>query len=81
MRKAEAHVQLKPGIIGVRVKIMPPDAYFPDRIKILEAAPEEEKIAVPTQAPPQTKEEPQAEPEAEVQATEVVDEPKEEAKK
>ena len=29
MKKAEAHVQLKPGIIGVRVKIMPPDAVFP----------------------------------------------------
>jgi small subunit ribosomal protein S3 len=83
MRKAEAHVQLKPGIIGVRVKIMPPDAYFPDRIKILEAAPEEEKIIVPKQAPPpHSKEEaPQAEPEAEVQATEIADEPKEEAKK
>jgi len=43
MKKAEAHVQLKPGIIGVRVKIMPPDAYFPDRIKICEAAPPEEE--------------------------------------
>ena len=82
MRKAEAHVQLKPGIIGVRVKIMPPDAYFPDRIKILEAAPEEEKIIVPKQTPPQPKEEaPQSEPEPEVQATEVADEPEEEAKK
>jgi len=60
---------------------MPPDAYFPDRIKILEAAPEEEKIAAPEQAPPQTKEAPKAEPEAKVQATEIVDEPKEEAKK
>jgi small subunit ribosomal protein S3 len=80
MKKAEAHVQLKPGIIGVRVKIMPPDAYFPDRIKILEAAPAEEKSAVPTQAPPRPKEEPQAEPGAEVQATEIADEPKEEAK-
>lgn len=42
MKKAEAHVQLKPGIIGVRVKIMPPDAQFPDKIKITqELLPEE----------------------------------------
>jgi small subunit ribosomal protein S3 len=42
MKKAEAHVQLKPGIIGVRVKIMPPDAQFPDKIEIVpELAPEQ----------------------------------------
>jgi small subunit ribosomal protein S3 len=92
MRKAEAHVQLKPGIIGVRVKIMPPDAYFPDRIKILDVAPEEEKIIVPEQAAakPQEQAPPQAETasnaeeaeeEPEVQAKEIADEPKEEAKK
>jgi small subunit ribosomal protein S3 len=43
MRKAEVHVQLKPGIIGVRVKLMPPDAQFPDKIKVVEALPTEEK--------------------------------------
>ncbi len=43
MRKAEVHVQLKPGIIGVRVKLMPPDAQFPDKIKIVEELPPEEK--------------------------------------
>jgi small subunit ribosomal protein S3 len=43
MRKAEVHVQLKPGIIGVRVKLMPPDAQFPDKIKVVEALPPEEK--------------------------------------
>jgi small subunit ribosomal protein S3 len=87
-KKAEAHVLLKPGIIGVRVKIMPPDAYFPDRVKILDALPAEEKITVPEQteakpheqAPPQAEEASQPEAEAEVQATEVADEPKEEAK-
>jgi small subunit ribosomal protein S3 len=42
MKKAEAHVQLKPGIIGVRVKLMPPDAQFPDKIKITQALPPEE---------------------------------------
>jgi len=43
-RKAAAHVKLKPGIIGVRVKIMPPDAVFPDKIKIVLAPPPEEKM-------------------------------------
>jgi small subunit ribosomal protein S3 len=43
MKKAEAHVQLKPGIIGVKVKIMPPDAMFPDKIQIAEELPPEEK--------------------------------------
>jgi small subunit ribosomal protein S3 len=44
MKKAEAHVQLKPGIIGVRVKIMPPDAQFPDKIQIAEELPPEETV-------------------------------------
>jgi len=45
MRKAEVHVQLKPGIIGVRVKLMPPDAQFPDKIQIVsELPPSEEKV-------------------------------------
>lgn len=38
MRKAEVHVQLKPGIFGIRVRIMPPDAKFPDKIQIVEEA-------------------------------------------
>jgi small subunit ribosomal protein S3 len=44
MKKAEAHVQLKPGITGVKVKIMPPDAKFPDKIQIVEELPPEEKV-------------------------------------
>jgi small subunit ribosomal protein S3 len=43
MRRTEFHVQLKPGIFGIRVKIMPPDAVFPDKIKIAEELPPEEK--------------------------------------
>jgi small subunit ribosomal protein S3 len=43
MQRAEVHVQLKPGIFGVRVRIMPPDAKFPDKIQIAEAPPPEEK--------------------------------------
>ena len=42
MRKAEVHVQLKPGMLGVKVRIMPPDAEFPDKTKIAESLPEEE---------------------------------------
>jgi small subunit ribosomal protein S3 len=44
LRRAEVHVQLKPGIFGIRVKIMPPDAVFPDRIKIIEQAPPLEEV-------------------------------------
>jgi len=39
LRKAEVHVQLKPGIFGVKVRIMPPDAKFPDKIQIVDALP------------------------------------------
>ena len=51
MKTAEAHVQLKPGMIGVRVKIMPPDAYFPDKVTIIEPKPEDETIVVTQEAP------------------------------
>jgi len=40
-RKTEAHVQLKAGMFGVRVKIMPPDAIFPDKIKMVAELPPE----------------------------------------
>lgn len=43
MRKAEVHVQLKPGILGVKVRIMPPEAKFPDQVQIVEEGIEEEK--------------------------------------
>jgi small subunit ribosomal protein S3 len=43
MQKAAVHVQLKPGIFGVRVRIMPPDAIFPDKIKIVENLPPPEQ--------------------------------------
>lgn len=35
MRKAELHVQLKQGVLGVKVRIMPPEAEFPDRVRIV----------------------------------------------
>ena len=70
-RKAEVHVQLKPGIIGVRVKLMPPDAVFPDKIQIVtEAPPSEEK---PVELKQEIREEPKKEvkEEVEVEAEEV----------
>jgi small subunit ribosomal protein S3 len=62
IRKAEVHVQLKPGIFGIRVRIMPPDAKFPDKIEITEAIPPpEEEIKEETKEEPreaaETKEE------------------------
>jgi len=56
MRKAEVHVQLKPGIFGVRVRIMPPDAVFPDKIQIIEPIPPEEEK---TEEKSEEKEEPE----------------------
>ncbi len=44
-RKTEAHVQLKAGMFGVRVKIMPPDAQFPDKVKVATELPESLKAA------------------------------------
>jgi len=50
MHKATLHVQLKPGMFGVKVNIMPPDAKFPDKVEITEAVIKEEtkEIAEPT---------------------------------
>lgn len=43
LRKATIHVQLKPGVLGVKVLIMPPDAKFPDQMVIVEEKPAEEE--------------------------------------
>jgi len=48
MQKAEVHVQLKPGMFGIRVRIMPPDTVFPDKLKILDKMPAEEELAAKT---------------------------------
>lgn len=42
MRKATLHVQLKPGMFGIKVNIMPPDATFPDKVSITEPVIKEE---------------------------------------
>lgn len=57
MRRAEVHVQLKPGMFGVKVRIMPPDAIFPDKIKIPEIAPTQEAEAEVTAEEEKPKEE------------------------
>jgi len=79
-KKAEAHVQLKPGMLGVRVKIMPPDAQFPDKIKIATELPEEE-IKIITTTPVEIKPSvpapepiPEPVPEETIVAEEVTDE-------
>ncbi len=45
IRKAVEWVQLKPGIIGIHVKILPPGANFPDRPSIRTVPTPEEKAA------------------------------------
>jgi len=62
-RKAEMHVQLKPGIFGVKVRIMPPDAIFPDKIKIAESLPPEEGVPTEQEAEPTTEKTPTPEEE------------------
>ena len=48
-RKAELHVQLKPGILGVKVRLIPPEAVFPDQVKVhLIEEPVEEPISEST---------------------------------
>jgi len=41
MREAALHAQLKPGILGIKVRIMPPEAKFPDKIEITKETAEE----------------------------------------
>jgi len=78
LHKAELHVQLKPGIFGVKVRIMPPDAFFPDQVKITEEVPPEETTEkIETEVEPEAKAEEKAIETAEPETTE---EKKEEAK-
>src|SRR3990170_7904428 len=43
LHQAVLHCQLKPGMFGIKVRIMPPDASFPDRVEIRETSPEEKE--------------------------------------
>ena len=45
MQKAVAHVQLKPGMMGIRVRILPPDTVFPDKLTIADTLPPEDELA------------------------------------
>jgi len=56
LREATLHVQLKPGIYGVKVRIMPPDATFPDQVKIPDKIPEEKVEKVETEVPARAEE-------------------------
>jgi hypothetical protein len=70
-------------MLGVRVKIMPPDAQFPDKIKIVTELPPEETQKITTTpitiktppTPPQSQPEPEPVPEETIIAQEITDEP------
>lgn len=74
MKKAEAHIQLKPGMIGVRVKIMPPDAYFPDKVTILEPKQVDEPAIITQESAPAPAQVPQPAPEQTPTAKDVSEE-------
>ncbi len=61
MRRAELHVQLKPGIFGVKVSIMPPTAKFPDKISMVSIEAEETPTKTPTEEMAETAEKVQEE--------------------
>jgi small subunit ribosomal protein S3 len=81
MRKTEAHVQLKPGMFGVKVKIMPPDAQFPDKINILTEAPPTAVIEKKPEAEPLPEEKPAEKVEAKPEEKPAETAPAQEAKK
>jgi len=73
LREAVLHVQLKPGMYGIKVRIMPPGASFPDQIKLIETPQEEpakaEKPETAQETEPPTKPEEIQETEPEAKAT------------
>lgn len=80
LHKAELDVQLKPGIFGVKVRIMPPDAKFPDQVQIIEEIPPETTEKTETVAEPEAKTEEKVAETAEIAETETTEEKTEEAK-
>jgi len=79
LHKAELHVQLKPGIFGVKVRIMPPEAKFPDQVQIIEEIPPETAEKIETTVEPKEKAEEEVTETVEAQ-TETSEEKTEEAK-
>jgi len=63
MRQAVLHIQLKPGILGVKVRIMPPEAKFPDKMEIIKETREELAETTETTEPTETTETTEAETE------------------
>lgn len=58
VKRAVTSVKMRPGIIGIRVKIVPPDAVFPDQVEIRPPVKEEAQIKnEPSGASPAPKEE------------------------
>jgi len=57
LQTAAMHVQLKPGIFGVKVRIMPPNVQFPDKVEILENIPRMEEAKPVEEAKEEIKEE------------------------
>jgi len=74
LHKAELHVQLKPGIFGIKVKIMPPDAIFPDQVKIIDITPTEAPETAEKVEPAETPEEKAPEEATEAEAEETTKE-------
>jgi len=71
LRRAVVHVKTKPGLCGVKVKIMPPQTTFPDRVEIIYPSPAEEG------APSEPVESPIEEVSLEEEIAETVQEPEE----
>ncbi|WGM89171.1 MAG: 30S ribosomal protein S3 [Candidatus Bathyarchaeota archaeon] len=75
MRTAELHVHLKPGTLGVKVSLLPPDAVFPDKLEVYtiedkpepkpEAIIEEKVVETPVEQESTPAEEPVKAPESE----------------
>jgi small subunit ribosomal protein S3 len=79
VKKAYATAQLKTGIIGVKVSIMPPDVKLPDDVQLIEEKEEVvEEVKEPEAKEEEKKEESKAEPKKEEKAEEKKEEVKEE---
>lgn len=75
VRKADAQAQLKTGIIGVKVRIMPPDLELPDDIHLIEKKTKIEELKE------ETKEQTEKDPKKEILDTEKTIKQKRERKK
>ncbi len=65
LREAVLNVQLKPGLYGIKVRILPANSPFPDQVKITEPAPKEEPQKPEAAEAPKQPEEPKEPPKEE----------------